>query len=62
MPCEIVIKLKNHEKSSTYKYLEYDLVTSDDDDLVIDRCKQLALKNFGDEVEKESITIKLIRS
>lgn len=62
MPCEVVIKLKNHEKSCTYKYLEYDLVTSDDNDHVINRCLAASFKNFGDEVEKETINIKLIRS
>lgn len=62
MPAEVVIRLRNSEKSSIYKYLEYDKITTDDDDPVTTRCMQQALKNFNDEVEKESITIKLIRS
>ncbi len=62
MPSEVIIKLKNSDKSTTYKYLEYDTVTSDDNDEVIERLHKQSVINFGtDEIDKESITIKLIR-
>ncbi len=62
MPAEVNIRLRNTHKSSCYKSLEYDVITTDEADPVIARCRYDAIKNFDDEVEKESITIKLIRS
>ncbi len=62
MPSEVIIKLKNADKSTTYKYLEYDIVTTAEFDEVIERLHKQSVINFGtDEIDKESITIKLIR-
>ena len=61
MPCEIIVKIKDHSKSLTHKTRVYNTVTAEFDDPKIDDLVAKITKEFASsEPVKISVNIKLI--
>lgn len=60
MPCEIIIVMKDEEKTLRKKFLEYNVFTAHEMDPVIQRCQSEVRKEFASEPLNVNTTIKLI--
>ncbi len=59
MACEVIIKLKNDQKSLTKKTMVYENIGADFSDSKIDLLLGLANKEFNDHPKRTDVTIKL---
>lgn len=58
MPCEILVTVKDENKSLKYKFLIYEPLSTSDDDPIIKDCVEKSVKNFG-EADELDIRVKI---
>ncbi len=59
MACEITVTVKDEEKTLKTKFLIYDQVVVDENDLIIQNCINQVLKNFATEPTDIRVRINL---
>ena len=59
MACTVSVRIKNDEKVLKKDFLIYEAFVASDEDPIVRNCIEEVLKEFGDEPDDISVTIKI---